>query len=147
MEFAALVRPEGASDLEDFFESCGKQPFHVKFGAGGKKTAGIGPDRPDVNLGGRSACENGCLDFQETLGLRKKPESVEEPGSAFRRKRLLPERTSFSSFPSALDALHILAGPRIDPHAFAFFDEKRDLDDMAGTRGWPVWLPLMPYRP
>jgi hypothetical protein len=71
MESAAFAFPKCAGYLEDFFKPGGKHPFHMKFGAGGKKTAGISGDRPDVDFGGRSCGEQGCLDFKEAFTVEE----------------------------------------------------------------------------
>jgi hypothetical protein len=92
---AALACPKCRGYLEDFFEPGGKQPLHVKFWAGGQKAAEVSRDRPDVELGGRSGSEQGCLDFEESFAFEEGANKPHYPAASFQKAPLTVKGLSF----------------------------------------------------
>lgn len=74
---------EHGGDLEDPFVACREQAFHVQFRARGEKPPLRRGNCFDVRLGGRGCGEERSLDFQESLVMEERANSVDEPGTKF----------------------------------------------------------------
>jgi len=98
MKPAALACPKCEGYLEDFFEPGGKHPFHVKFGTGGQKAAGVSRNRPDVDFGGRSGSEQRRLDFKEPLTFEEGANQSQHPAASFEKALLRVKGQSFIPF-------------------------------------------------